>query len=225
MDLRYLGLSNSSPIDLAIIVTIGQFLKSLMPSYITPHELNKLRNRDPELLTRIINEHTEVMLRTAWGLGWRGPDAEELVQASLATFLEAVERFEGRSSTRTYLLGILYMKALEARRAGGRELATDPIDQVFEQRFGYAGIWCTMPRGPEDEALAKETAGIVEQCVEGLPVQQRMAFFLKEVEHESTETLCKILDVTVTHLGVLLFRARNKLRECVQRKWGEETQR
>jgi RNA polymerase sigma-70 factor (ECF subfamily) len=194
-----------------------------MSSYITKDELNKLRARDPELLTHIITDHTEVMLRTAWGLGWRGTDAEELVQATLATFLEAIQRFEGRSSTRTFLLGILYMKALEARRAGGRELPADPIDEVFEKRFGYAGIWCTMPRGPEDEASTKETALILEQCLEALPVQQRMAFFLKEVEHESTETLCKILDLTVTHLGVLLFRARNKLRECVQRKWGEET--
>ena len=164
--------------------------------------------------------YANALLGAAWGQGWRGTDAEDLVQATFVTFLEASERFEGRSSLKTYLFGILYNKSLEKRREVNREVAVDPIDAVFEQRFGTWGIWRTLPRGPEDEAQAKETAGLLEECLEILPTQQRMAFFLREVEHESTEAMCNILRVSVTHLGVILFRARNKLRECVQKKWG-----
>ncbi len=192
-----------------------------MSNFPDSNELERIRSRSPEALTQVINENTDVMVRTAWGLGWRGTDAEELVQETFTTFLKGIERFEGRSSIRTYLLGILYLKALEKRRTERREQVSDPIDEVFDQKFGLGGIWRTLPKGPEDEALAKESAGIVEECVKGLPVQQRMAFFLKEVERESTDTICKILEVSVTHLGVLLFRARTRLRECVQRKWGE----
>src|SRR5579872_2832847 len=146
-----------------------------MPPYIDKNELEKLRAKDPETLARVIRDNAEVMLRAAWGLGWKGTDAEELVQEAFTAFLKSVAQFEGRSTLRTYLLGILYLKALEKRRIDGREQAIDPIDEVFEQRFGFGGIWRTMPRGPEDEALAKETAGIVEQCIAALPVQQRMA--------------------------------------------------
>jgi RNA polymerase sigma-70 factor (ECF subfamily) len=193
-----------------------------LSAYPDRQTLEKLHRRDPETITQVVNDHAEVLLKAAWGVGWQGTDAEELVQDTLVTFLKGIAQFEGRSSVRTYLIGILYLKALEKRRSESRQQSMDPIDEVFEKRFGFWGLWCTMPRGPEDEALAKETARLVEDCVAGLPVQQRMAFYLKEVEHESTDNLCKILDVSVTHLGVLLFRARNKLRECVQHKWKED---
>ncbi len=51
-----------------------------------------------------------------------------------------------------------------------------------------------------------------------VPLQQRMAFVLREVEDLSTVEICKILDVTRTNLGVLLYRARNRLRECLESK-------
>jgi len=168
----------------------------------------------------MINENAEALLAAAWGMGWKGADAEDLVQETFAVFLRAPERFEGRSSLKTYLFGILYNKGLEKRREVVREEAVDPIDEVFEKRFGTWGIWRTMPRGPEDEVMARETAALVEECLQGLNVQQRMAFYLKEIQHETTDSICNILEITITHLGVLLFRARNKLRECVQRKWG-----
>jgi len=170
-------------------------------------------------LTETVRAYADALLGAAWGLGWRGTDAEDLVQETFVAFLQASERFEGRSTLKTYLFGILYNKAREKRRDAAREQAVDPIDEVFEQRFGFLDRWRTIPQGPEDLALAQETAGIVEVCMQSLPAQQRMAFYLKEVEHLPTEAICNILQVTVTHLGVALFRARNKLRECVQKQW------
>ena len=57
------------------------------------------------------------------------------------------------------------------------------------------------------------------RCTEGLSTDQRAAFQMKVVEDRETEDVCKILGVTPTNLGVLLFRARNKLRECLEKKW------
>lgn len=174
----------------------------------------------PEIdVAEAVRVYADALLGAAWGQGWRGTDAEDLVQDTFATFLKSSDRFEGRSSLKTYLFGILYNKSLEKRRDVSREVAADPIDAVFEQRFGTWGIWRTVPRGPEDEADAKETAALLDDCLKSLPTQQRMAFYLRSVEHESTESMCKILQISVTHLGVILFRARNKLRECVQKKW------
>jgi len=184
--------------------------------------LKTIQTKDPAVLAEIVNQHADALLAAAWGVGWRGTDAEDIVQDTFVTFLKVCDRFEGRSTVKTYLFGILYKKTLEKRREAGREQATDPIDDVFENRFGHWGLWRTLPRGPEDEAQSKETIALVEDCVQALPAQQRMAFYLRAVEQESTEALCKILDVTVTHLGVLLFRARNKVRECVQKKWAKQ---
>jgi hypothetical protein len=46
---------------------------------------------------------------------------------------------------------------------------------------------------------------------------QRLAFLLREVEGLETKETCKILEVTRTNLGVLLYRARNRLRACLER--------
>lgn len=59
---------------------------------------------------------------------------------------------------------------------------------------------------------------LISKCLDRLPLNQKMAFTLKEVEDETTESICQLLDLTVSNLGVLLFRARNQLRECIEFK-------
>lgn len=85
-------------------------------------------------------------------------------------------------------------------------------------RFDTAGRWSDPPVDPERFLLATETLGLIQRCLDGLPLNQRMAFYLREIEEHSSSEVCKILSVTTTHLGVLLYRARNRLRECTEGK-------
>jgi len=183
--------------------------------------LSDIRARKPAAIAQAVRAHAGDLLRAALGMGLPEADAEELVQGVFTTFLEAAPRFEGRSTVRTFLFGILYRKALEAGRKKSRELATDPTDEVFDGRFNWWGHWSRGPRGPEDEADVKEIAGLLAECLNGLPDQQRAAFQLKEVDQEESGSVCNILGVESTHLRVLLFRARNRLRECLEGKWKE----
>lgn len=181
-------------------------------------DIQNILERKPGAIEELINLHTQPLFACARGLGFSESDAEELVQDTFSSFLNAVERFEGRSKIRTYLFGILYNKASEMRRGKMREEATENMEEIFGKRFDARGQWGSFPRGPEEIALSKEVEGWIEECSEGLPLNQRTAFYLKEVERETTESICKILGVSVTHLGVLLFRARNNLRECLGKK-------
>ena len=61
----------------------------------------------------------------------------------------------------------------------------------------------------------------IAHCLDGLPLAQRSVFVLREMEGVETEEVCKILEVTITNMGVLMHRARNRLRECLEgRGWG-----
>ncbi len=71
---------------------------------------------------------------------------------------------------------------------------------------------------PPSTKQANTVSDFLEDCLQAVPTQQRMAFVLREVESFATDEICKILEVTPTNLGVLLYRVRNTLREYLEKK-------
>jgi RNA polymerase sigma-70 factor (ECF subfamily) len=178
--------------------------------------LERLRRRDPEALSLAVGEHARPLFRAARAMGFPEHEAEDLVQDVFATFLERLDSFEGRSQLRTWLFGILHRKAMERRRGSPVNDRTDPIDAVFESRFDTRGGWARPPADLERLLLSKEAGELIRGCMEGLPANQREAFVLREVEGMATDEICRILEVTVTNFGVLMHRARARLRECLE---------
>ena len=183
-----------------------------------PEFAARIRARDPEAIETVVHKYLRQILRTAQGAGLDLQHAEDVAQATFATFIETAPRFEGRSHVRTWLFGILYKKIAEARRGVERDLQMDEIDEVVEQRFDTEGNWVHPPRPADLELYDSEVRERIEGCLEEVPTQQRMAFLLREVEELSTDEMCNILGVTRTNLGVLLYRVRNRLRECLETK-------
>lgn len=186
-----------------------------------PELLTRLRDRDPELLASLVHEHSRPLYRAARGMGFRQDEAEDMVQDVFVTFLSSPERFQGRSGVRTWLFGILHHKSLERYRKRVREEQHDPIDEVFESHFDAQGRWSAPPQDIHRSLESKELGDAIAHCLEGLPQSQRTAFVLREMEGLATEEVCKILEVTVTNMGVLMHRARTRLRDCLEgRGWG-----
>ena len=184
--------------------------------------LARLRQREPDALTEAVQEHARPLLRAAKALGFPAQEAEDMVQDVFTTFIERIDRFEGRSQLRTWLFGILHNKALERRRATAVDDRMDPIDTVFESRFDANGQWARPPAELERLLLSKEAGVLIHLCMEELPANQRGVFVLREVEGIETTEICKILEISVTNLGVLMHRARTRLRECLEAKgWGK----
>ena len=183
-----------------------------------PQLAARIRERDPEALQAVTQAYLAQIFRSARGAGLNSEYAEEVTQATFTTFIEKAAGFEGRSHVRTWLFGILYNKISEARRHLTRERQMDEIDDVVEQRFDRKGNWVNPPRPVDIQLYASEIREFLEDCLQTVPTQQRMAFVLREVEGFSSDEICKILDVTHTNLGVLMYRVRNHLRECLEAK-------
>ncbi|MGE4233079.1 MAG: RNA polymerase sigma factor [Bacteriovoracia bacterium] len=180
--------------------------------------LTRLRGRQHEAIETVVRTYTEHLYRGALGLGFDSNKARELVQRVWVTFHDAVPQFEGRSHVRTFLFGILYNKASELRREDARYDSSESVEELLESHFDSNGKWAVPPIDPEKFVLASETLELIQKCLENLPLAQRMAFCMKEIDDHGSSDICKILNVTVTNLGVLLFRARNRLRECIEGK-------
>ncbi len=95
----------------------------------------RIREREPQAVQIVVRMYLVQILRAARAAGLDSQQAEDVTQATFATFIEAAPRFEGRSHVRTWLFGILYKKVAEARRAIGR-------DSQMDERSGCAARTC-----------------------------------------------------------------------------------
>jgi RNA polymerase sigma-70 factor (ECF subfamily) len=162
--------------------------------------------------------------------------AEEVVQETWLAVLTGLERFEGRSTLKTWLFRILTNKAKTRGQREGRTLpfsalATDGdedqtavgVDRFLGPDNRNAGHWAAPPRGvPEERLLAGEARARIETAIAALPDNQRAVITLRDVEGLSAEEACNVLGVSETNQRVLLHRARSKVRAAFE-QYLEET--
>ncbi len=178
-----------------------------------------IQAKDEQALRAVVHAYLDQIFRAARGAGLNKQLAEDVTQNTFTTFIETAHRFEGRSHVRTWLFGILYRKIAEERRQAQRESRTDDIQETVEQRFDTDGSWMRPPREADMDLEDDEIHNLIEECLETATTQQRLAFVMREVEGLDSKEICNALSVSVTNLGVLLYRVRNRLRECLE-KWG-----
>ncbi len=183
-----------------------------------PEFLDRLRGRDPAAWEAIVDAYLPQLLRSGRGMGFSSDEIQDLAQSVFVALMESIGRFEGRSHIRTFLFGIFYNKVSEHLREKQKIEESDSIDEVMESRFDLKGKWRQPPADIEQEVFNREVREMVQECLESVPRAQRIAFYFREVEEMNTEEICKKMAISGTNLGVMLFRARNRLRECLEKK-------
>lgn len=150
--------------------------------------------------------------------------AEELVQETFVAAWSSRDSFKGQSSEKTWLLGILKHKILDYYRSASSGIAADIDNSVtVDPEFDERGAWITKPAKwdsmPDLLLDQKKFLAILRQCLERLPIRQRQAFVLREIDGFSTREICNDSGIFATNLGVLLHRARLGLRKCMTENW------
>ncbi len=177
-----------------------------------------IRRRDPSAMNAVVRRYMSQVFRAARGAGLDADAAQDVMQSTFGTFIAGAPRFEGRSHVRTWLFGILYRKIAAVRRRFRRQQRVDDIDDVREDRLRATGSW-TRPAPLADAGVdGAEVRDQIDECLSAVPEQQRAAFVLREVEQRSPEEVADALGVTPNNLGVLVHRARMRLRACLMEK-------
>lgn len=159
--------------------------------------------------------------------------AEDAVQETLLAVLEKPDNFSGKSSLRTYVIGILKFKIIDFLRAGNREAQfadfagedqsdDDIVDHLFNAN-GHTVEVASAWGEPEASLQQQDFFKTLEICLEKLPAQTARVFMMREWLELSTEEICKDLGLTTSNLWVLLYRARLRLRECLELNWFAHT--
>ena len=175
---------------------------------------------------RWVQEHGDIMYRYAYVRLKERAVAQDIVQETFLAAMKARERYQGRSSERSWLMGILRHKLIDYLRKSAREVKIDDIQsEGFEDSllFKEAGIphwrppkWQFNPRKVFEQ---KEFWDVFSDCLSKLDKRMNMAFTMKELEDLSTEDVCKALGVEPTYLWVIMYRARNSLKQCLEKNW------
>ncbi|MSP97528.1 MAG: sigma-70 family RNA polymerase sigma factor [Betaproteobacteria bacterium] len=151
--------------------------------------------------------------------------AEDAVQETLIAALRGINGFAGGSTLRTWLTGILKHKIIDAIRKSSREVSLDRFESSADDMDGLFrpdGHYLDKPAdwGDPEEALSRQRFfAVLEQCMESLPKATAQAFAMREVMGLETKEICETLGITASNCWVLLYRARMRLRECLERNW------
>lgn len=185
-----------------------------------------LRRGDEHAFGELIARHHRSMLRVAQSFVRDRAVAEEVVQDTWVAVLKGIDRFEGRSSLKTWLYRIL---TNQAKSRGERERRSIPQSalaesaggepEVPEQRFRplddpeRPGAWALPPRAwPHERLLARESIDAVRDAIQRLPLAQRIVVGLRDIDGWSSEEVCDALEISPGNQRVLLHRGRSKLR-------------
>jgi RNA polymerase sigma-70 factor, ECF subfamily len=193
----------------------------------------RLRKGDEGAFDELVNMHHGALVRMALGHVTDREVAEEVVQDTWMAVIQGLPRFEGRSSLRTWICGILIHKAKDRGVREKRhttfsdfESPEDDHDEAvdpsrFHQNGEWAGHWAFPPQPwdeqtPEKLLASREAVAAMQQAIDSLPPTLKEVLILRDIEGIEAKEACELLQITETNLYVRLHRARERVRRAVE---------
>ncbi len=193
----------------------------------------RLRNGDAGAFDALVGKHHGALIRMALGHVADREAAEEVVQDTWMAVIEGLARFEGRSSLRTWIFGILIHKAKDRGVREKRHMtfsdfesySDDNDEAVDPSRFHRSGEWTghwAFPPQPWDEQTpekllaSRQASNAMNKAIESLPQTLKDVLILRDVEGVESKEVCELLKITETNLYVRLHRARERVRRAVE---------
>ncbi len=155
-------------------------------------------------------------------------NAKDIVQDTFVAAAQAFERFEGRSSVRTWLFSILNNKIRDYfRKNKGRTVYLSDLqyEDGGDERFDESGAWKPEHRPhPWQEADMHllddlDFRKVFDACLNRLSERFKNAVVWKFLEKKESEAICQDLKISPSNFWQILHRAKLQLRACLETNW------
>lgn len=194
-----------------------------------------LRRGDEEAFVWLQSRYQQMMLRVAYVYVSNWATAEDVVQDTWLSVFQTIDRFEGRSSLKTWIFHILMNKA---RTRAKREQRVTSFPMMWEEETEVTGSgvdpawfdstnahWTSFPNPwpttPEGELLSAEIQALILQTVKQLPTNQMEVITLRDLEGFTPHEVSELMELTDVNQRVLLHRARSKVRRALEQYFEE----
>ena len=157
--------------------------------------------------------------------------AEDVVQEALVAALDHTREFAGRAALKTWVFAILKNKIVDVIRQKARttnvsalSAEEESMDQTFETLFKKNAHWTPAAKpgnwgNPEESLREKRFWDVFDACLKNLPENTARVFMMREFLEFETAEVCQELSITTSNCNVILHRARNGLRRCLEANW------
>jgi RNA polymerase sigma-70 factor (ECF subfamily) len=211
----------SEQVDLALDVTAARSTIDLVES--DGELVARLRDGDELAFVVLVRQYQVPMLRLAKSMVNNEAVAEEAVQDTWMSVVKGIERFEARSSLKTWLFRILVNRVRSAHSGEERRTprSAPSVDPSF---FDSLGHWIQPVVGwdedIDDRVVATSVASVLRTALDRLPARQREVVLLRDVEGLSSEEASDVLGIRAGNQRVLLHRGRAGLRQMLTTQMG-----
>ena len=173
-----------------------------------------LQERDEAAFEELLDRLYSPMLRLAWTYVRSRDEAEEVVQDTWLAVLRGIDRFEHRSSLKTWIFRILANRARSRAKREARSVPLSSLPPAVEPAEAPHGF-ATRGAAPDEDLLAAEVRQRVDAAIRTLPSRQQEVITLRDVHGWSPAEVCDALEITDANQRILLHRARLKVRETL----------
>jgi len=194
--------------------------------------LKNLRRGEEDAYAWLVQKYHTSLIRLAYSFVQDERLAEEVAQETWIAVLKGLDRFEARSSIKTWIFSILVHRAKTLGKRENRAVSFTGLDDVFDnaptvdpERFKpfdaatSANHWVKFPSSwddiPEKILLSRELLHIVQDAIMSLPSTQQAVITLHDIDGFSSDETCNILGISETNRRVLLHRSRSKVRQVM----------
>ena len=185
-----------------------------------------LRAGEQNAFCQLVDTYTPAMLRVAQGYVPSHAIAEEVVQETWIALVRGIDRFEGRSSLKTWLFTVMSniakARGVRERRDQQAVIAAATVDpsRFYGPGEPGAGSWkeppAAFPTSPEGSVLGDELRAVAQRELDKLPERQRAVVTLRDMLEFDSAEVCELLDISGANQRVLLHRGRAAIREVLE---------
>jgi len=167
---------------------------------------------DHTAFRRLVERHQDAVVGTVTKMLGNHSEAEDIAQQVFLRVWKYAKRYRPDAKFTTYLFTITRNLVFNESRSRSRrkEVSADEREEAFNQT-----ITASPNTQPDAAVLQAELQHKVDQAIAQLPELQRMAVILRQYEQLSYEEIANVLDLSVSAVKSLLFRARTTLRETL----------